>query len=406
MRLDALLAPRRHSTAKSPATRSAVAVALLVLALVLTDAVPLAYAQDFVRVGKVLETRAEMLDETPYATAVPNGEKHPSKWVEGMLDPLVRISYTLVANAPAGVSVGEREHSHYGYEQVLYVKQGLLLHADAHHREGALHDGELQWLRANSGVVHFHKIGRQNTSGSIEMMQLWINGPDSDAVRDAHAPQVQELGAHRFPTTGGAGWSARVLAGSMHGVHSPVRPSRYTLLVDYELEDGAVLTLDMEPVFAQGLNAVLFTYSGSVRVGELRTLVDSLRLATLEPGLELRVEAVALGSGSTRFVLFAGTPVYEQLARYQYHYAQSWPRLSKQVERLKDGNYMPHPVTVVEHSTLPSPVLVFNATKAMLREEREREEERARNELESAQRKLEREHKKRMEKAEGKGKEL
>jgi len=263
---------------------------------------------------------------------------------------------------------------------VLYVKDGTLVHGDDRQGEGVLHSGDVQWLQSNSGIVHFHKIGRSETAGDIEMFEIWINGPDKN--RDAQAPLVQDIGAHKIPQYVGPGYTARVISGKgIYGLDGPARSARQAVMIDYEIQDGVSLAVDMRGMSRLGLQAVLFVYKGAVRVGSAKSFVDEFEAAVLDSGDILDIVPVALND-VTRVLLVAALPVGEQIAKYNYLYGNSWQSVSALVHRLRDKELMRSPA-VYEKSTRASKLKVFDPEQIaawekekMDREQRERNENR------------------------------
>jgi redox-sensitive bicupin YhaK (pirin superfamily) len=193
-------------------------------------------------------------------------------------------------------------HPHRGFETVTILFEGAVRHADSVGNRGLLERGAVQWMTAGRGILH-SEYPMGDAGGRLSGFQLWVNLP---ARQKWVAPRYQDLSAHRVPAVDQGGARARVLAGRVGRTVGPVDGiATAPTLLDVTLAPGAPFVHEL-PV---GHSAFVQPHGGQLAVGERGTLVPDRHLAILGPG-----ERVVL-SGEGRFVLVAGAPIGEPIAR-------------------------------------------------------------------------------------------
>lgn len=117
---------------------------------------------------------------------------------------------------------------------VTYMLEGQFNHEDFAGHVGRLGPGDLQWMSAARGIMHAEMPIHRDEAGrklpDPVGLQLWIDLP---AKNKKDPPTYQEYPKEQVPTalprpdqpeeTEGRDWSVKVIAGSSHGVESPVR---------------------------------------------------------------------------------------------------------------------------------------------------------------------------------------
>ncbi|PJK31591.1 pirin family protein [Minwuia thermotolerans] len=199
---------------------------------------------------------------------------------------------------------GFPDHPHRGFETVTYMLAGRMRHRDNQGNSGLLQSGGAQWMTAGRGIVHSEMPEQED--GLMWGFQLWVNLPAADKMT---APRYQDIEPGDIPEAerpGGA--RVRIVAGELGGVAGPVsgiatKPLYYDVALPAEGRfDEAV---------PEGHNAFVYVYGGGLDLGS-HTLSEG-QMALLTDGA--RVEARARG-GEARFLLIAGQPIGEPVARY------------------------------------------------------------------------------------------
>jgi len=96
---------------------------------------------------------------------------------------------------PRGVDV----HPHRGFETVTIAYKGSVAHHDSAGNSGIIHEGDVQWMTAGSGVLHkeYHEENFARQGGTMQMVQLWVNLPAKDKMTQ---PKYQSIEYKDIPT--------------------------------------------------------------------------------------------------------------------------------------------------------------------------------------------------------------
>lgn len=195
-------------------------------------------------------------------------------------------------------------HPHRGIETVTYMLHGEVKHGDSMGNQGAIGDGQIQWMTAGSGVIHQEMPQRQ--SDYLRGFQLWVNLP---AQKKMIAPRYQDIEAKDVPETGHKGGaSVKVLAGRYGDCQGPVRD----IVCD-------PLYLDIRvPSHGHFIHAAPPDHTAFVYAVEGEGTFDRKNKALTAGCLGLYGEggeiAVTAGPGGVRFLLVAGKPLGEPVA--------------------------------------------------------------------------------------------
>ena len=239
------------------------------------------------------------------AEAVPEGKGvtvHRTIGRQGMskLDPFLLLDEMDIK--ASATEAGFPEHPHRGFETVTYMLSGSMQHRDTVGNIGEIGPGEAQWMTAGSGIVHSEMPTSNGTD--ISGFQLWVNLPAKDKMK---APNYQDIAFDRIPVLQGEGFSARLIAGELLGAEGPVKEIAVKpLFADVTITDNRTIELPLprdHTAFVYGITTA-FDIEGKV--------VEPRTLAVLDKGETLRIK----GPVGTRFILVAGAPINEPIARY------------------------------------------------------------------------------------------
>ena len=220
---------------------------------------------------------------------------------------------------------GFPDHPHRGFETVTYMLAGNMRHRDSAGHEGLLRDGGVQWMTAGRGVIHSELP--EQTEGRMEGFQLWLNLPASDKMRD---PWYRDIQSAEVPEWRDDGVTARVIAGSTHGVQGAVqRDGTEPLYLDLHMDAGA----SFEQPLPSAHNAFVYVYRGALQIGA--QAVPEKRMAILgNVGDGVRLGA---GSEAARAILIAGRPLKEPIVQYGPFVMNSKQQIIQAVEDFRAG---------------------------------------------------------------------
>ena len=225
-----------------------------------------------------------------------------------MLDPFLLLD-EFGSDHAGDYIAGFPAHPHRGFETVTYMLAGRMRHGDNQGNSGLLMPGSVQWMTAGRGIVHSEMPEQEH--GRMAGFQLWVNLPARDKMI---APRYQDIAPERIPLVdAGNGMRVRVIAGSFGAVTGPIEGIAIApLYLDVELEPGAQGIADVP----DGHTAFAYVFEGGASFGPAHASrnLDRGELAVFERHGDTL--AFAAGAQGARFILVAGKPLNEPVARY------------------------------------------------------------------------------------------
>lgn len=224
------------------------------------------------------------------------------------LDPFLLLD-VFRSDDPDDYIAGFPPHPHRGFETVTYLLNGRMRHRDNAGHEDVIGPGGVQWMTAGRGIVHSEMPEQED--GLLAGFQLWVNLPASHKMSE---PAYQEFDADHIPLERrDDGSELRVIAGTTsQGTEGPVRqPLTEPLYLDVTVPAGGRFS----EAIPAGHHAFLFLFEGSALLADVngkRLDLTPDNLAVLTRGEQVQVRA---GDGGARFLLVAGRPLNEPVAR-------------------------------------------------------------------------------------------
>ncbi|WP_417494221.1 pirin family protein [Maricaulis sp.] len=242
------------------------------------------------------------------------------------LDPFLMLDQFRSDNRDDYIA-GFPSHPHRGFETVTIMLDGRMRHGDNKGHKGVIGPGGIQWMTAGRGIVHSEMP--EQDEGRMWGFQLWVNLP---AKQKMTAPRYQEFSADQIPVEQREDSRVRVLAGSSaSGVTGPVEQiATRPLLLDITLEPGATFK---EGVPA-GHTVFISVYKGEVSAGT--ETVKAPDLGVLSDGDAVELKAGAQGAS---FILAAGQPINEPVARYGPFVMNTQAELQQAVADFQAGRF-------------------------------------------------------------------
>jgi redox-sensitive bicupin YhaK (pirin superfamily) len=241
------------------------------------------------------------------------------------LDPFLMLDEFRSDDA-ADYLAGFPDHPHRGFETVTYMLAGRMRHGDNQGNSGLLGPGSVQWMTAGRGIVHSEMP--EQVDGLMWGFQLWINLPGRLKMS---APRYQDIAPEAIPmVTLPDGGTAKVIAGRLDGVRGPVdATATEPAYLDVNLPAGARFRYVLPVRHA----AFVYLYDGALRIGG--TEVKTRHLAVLGAGDA--VEATA--QGAARFLLLAGRPLGEPIAKYGPFVMNSEAEIRQAIRDYQSGRF-------------------------------------------------------------------
>ncbi|MFV0223824.1 pirin family protein [Empedobacter falsenii] len=224
------------------------------------------------------------------------------------MDPFIMLDYNSKFDFPAtdkpkGVGV----HPHRGFETVTIAYQGSVSHHDSAGGGGTIHQGDVQWMTAASGVLHkeYHAEEFYKKGGIFQMVQLWVNLPAKDKMS---APKYQAIAHKDIPTVEVENGFVEVIAGEYNQAKGAASTFSPVHMLNAKLNEGGKANFN----FPAHYNTILLVVEGEVKVNNQEIVpTDHLLLFTNE-GEDFTIEATE----NSIVLILSGEPLNEPIASY------------------------------------------------------------------------------------------
>jgi redox-sensitive bicupin YhaK (pirin superfamily) len=158
------------------------------------------------------------------------GLRHPA------LDPFLDVSLFSMSKPTFA------PHPHAGFSAVTYMlpeSAGAFVNRDSLGDRSRIAPGAVHWTQAGAGMLH-EEIP-EHDGVVCRGVQMFVKLP---AALELLPPAAFHAEPHSIPSVANAGWSARVIAGSLGAARSPlIGPAQDVILFDVTAEPGAQVSL-------------------------------------------------------------------------------------------------------------------------------------------------------------------
>jgi len=248
------------------------------------------------------------------------------------LDPFLLLD-DFASPDPEDYIAGFPLHPHRGIETVTYVLSGEVHHKDTLGNSGSIGAGDLQWMTSGRGIMH-EEMPQVRPEG-IAGFQLWVNLP---AKMKMTKPNYQDVRSSLIPVvidTNGA--KIRVVAGTVNKARGPITqiaadPLYLDVLVPPQSR--------FEHPVARGHNAFAYVFEGKGKFAtgqQDEALLTHPKLIIFNDGDFVRVHTAA---DPVRFLLVAGQPLHEPVARYGPFVMNTREEIEQALEDLRRGTFV------------------------------------------------------------------
>jgi quercetin 2,3-dioxygenase len=224
-------------------------------------------------------------------------------------------------------------HPHRGIETVTYVLEGEVRHKDTLGNAGSIGAGEVQWMTAGRGIMH-EEMPQVRPEGIVGF-QLWVNLP---ARLKMTRPRYQGIRSDEIPEiTQKDGARIRVIAGTVEGTQGPVTGiAADPTYLDVFVPPHSQFTRPIE----QGQTVFAYVFAGAARFEQVNTSQRSIShpyLVIFGDGDSITVKT---DFHSVRFLLVAGKPLGEPIARYGPFVMNTKKEIEETLLELREGTFV------------------------------------------------------------------
>jgi redox-sensitive bicupin YhaK (pirin superfamily) len=231
-----------------------------------------------------------------------------------------------------GEAKGAPDHPHRGFETVTYIIEGTAKHKDSAGHSGTLAAGDVQWMTAGSGVVHSEEPSDQikDNGGVMHGFQLWVNLPKAEKMS---RPRYQDTASEQIPQftlDNGKVW-LKVISGESHGARSVIQTKIPILYLHVKLAPDSTFSQNI----AKEHNAFTYVLSGKLYCGDKEAREDQcVFFANNDKELIFKTQ-----NESADFLLIAGEPINEPVARYGPFVMNTKEELVQAVNDYQSGRF-------------------------------------------------------------------
>jgi redox-sensitive bicupin YhaK (pirin superfamily) len=250
------------------------------------------------------------LEEVLIAQATSDGDGVQLKRVFGggdlaRFDPFLMLD-EFGSDKAADYIGGFPSHPHRGFETVTYMLAGQMEHRDHMGNVGRLGPGDVQWMKAGSGIIHSEMPKQEE--GKMHGFQLWVNLPAREKMTPA---TYNDIDAKSIPSYQLNGVAVKSIAGELE--------------INGEKVSGAVTGLSTDPSYLDisfssdqqvdinvpdGYTALVYVYAGSAVIGDSNYQLSQGKIARLSREGRLLLS----GSSETKLLVITGKPIGEPIA--------------------------------------------------------------------------------------------
>lgn len=247
------------------------------------------------------------------------------------LDPFLLLDH-FASDNPQDYLAGFPMHPHRGIETVTYMLAGDVHHRDSLGNSGSIGAGDVQWMTSGHGIMHEEMPKPRD--GKMAGFQLWVNLP---ARLKMTKPRYQEIPAKRIPVIQRPdGVHIRIIAGSMEGIQGPVTQiAADPTYLDISLPVNVSFVQLVEQ--GQTVFAYVFKGEGNFSIPDEEETVTDPKLVVFGDGDHIIVRTTHT---PVRFLLVAGNPLHEPIARYGPFVMNTRQEIEQALQDLREGTFV------------------------------------------------------------------
>ncbi len=253
------------------------------------------------------------------------------------LDPFLLFDHFGSEN-PGDYVLGFPMHPHRGIETVTYILNGHVDHKDSMGNAGTIGRGDIQWMTSGSGILH-EEMPKEPEEGILEGFQLWVNLPKRLKMTE---PRYRGVESSEIPTIEhDDGAVIKVIAGKYEGVEGAVTDI-YADPTYLDVQVPANSHLEIPVKEDQSVLAYVFEGEGIFGNFEMNetqkgTGIESTKMLILGEGNIVRVHAE---NKPVRFLLIAGKPLNEPVARYGPFVMNTEAEIEQAIHDLQNNTFV------------------------------------------------------------------
>ena len=249
------------------------------------------------------------------------------------LDPFLLLD-EFKSDNPDDYIRGFPDHPHRGIETVTYMLHGVMQHWDSIGNSGNIEQGDAQWMTSGRGIIHSEMPNQRD--GLMWGYQLWVNLPAKDKMSPPHYQNIPATDIVLIEHADGT--RIRLVTGQFDGHSGPVTGiAADPLYMEVMLPPGKTFSVPTKP----GYTVFTYVVAGQGKFGPpgsdgTQTVTDS-HLVLFGDGDSVMVQT---DEKPVRFLLAAGKPFHEPIARYGPFVMNTQEEIEQALEDLQNGTFL------------------------------------------------------------------
>ncbi len=244
-----------------------------------------------------------------------------------LLDYNAKTEFT-PSDKPRGVG----PHPHRGFETVTIDYHGKVAHHDSAGNSGVIHEGDVQWMTAGSGILHkeYHEESFSKTGGIFQMVQLWVNLPKKHKMTE---PKYQALvhakmGKVELPNNSGV---VNIIAGEYQKVNGPAKTFTPINLFDIRLNENADVSFELP----ENYNTGLLLLDGTITTNDSDTVKTDQFVLFGNNGTTIKISATE----DSVILLLSGEPLNEPIFQYGPFLMNTKKEIAEAIDDFNNGKF-------------------------------------------------------------------
>lgn len=249
------------------------------------------------------------------------------------MDPFIMLDYNSKYNfGPSEIPRGVGVHPHKGFETVTIAYKGKVEHGDSTGNGGVIHEGDVQWMTAASGILHkeFHEREWSKKGGEFQMVQLWVNLPAKDKKSPPKYQNLSNKNITKVSIAGGAG-EVEVIAGMYDGHKGAASTFSPVHLYNVRLKKG----IKSEFSFPRDYTTAMLMIEGSAKVNDSDTVLQDHFAMFKKEGETFAIEALE----DAIVLVLSGRPLNESIASYGPFVMNTQDEIREAIEEYNAGKF-------------------------------------------------------------------
>lgn len=210
---------------------------------------------------------------------------------------------------PSDKARGVGAHPHRGFETVTISYHGSIAHHDSAGNSGVIHDGDIQWMTAASGVLHkeYHEEEFTRKGGLFQMVQLWVNLPARFKMIPPRYQVIRKDDVIQYTLDDHVS-KVGIVAGEYKAMTGPASTFTPISLFNVKLMRGRATDF----TFPESYNTGILVIEGEIMINKLRNVPENSFARLGHDSEHIDIEAIS----DSLVLIMAGEPINEPIASH------------------------------------------------------------------------------------------